>query len=75
MISLCMYIFTGGKIGIIHTITITWGNICKALITRHIDDLEENKIPTQWTRLEKIYKIKLILFVVSETKQYKNRPI
>ena len=70
-----MCIFTWGKIGIIHTITFTWGNICKALITGHIEDLEENKISTlQCPRLDKIYnQIKLILFVVPEIKQYKNR--
>ena len=65
--------FTWGKIGIIHTITTTWGNICKALISRHIEDLEENKTPTlKCHRLDKI-SYQIILFVLSETKQYKKQ--
>lgn len=44
MISLYMYIFIWGKIGIIYIIIIIWGNICKVLISRYIEDLEENKI-------------------------------
>ena len=73
MISLYMYIFTWGKIGIIYTITIIWGNICKALISRHTEDLEENKIPTlKCPGLDKISN-QIISFVVSETKQYKKQ--